>query len=59
MRGSGQVRSDLPGGKMARGAGPLLEEQGALRGIALAWVLTLPATIAISGALYFIFRQFL
>ena len=30
-----------------------------LRGIALAWVLTLPATIVISGALYFIFRQFL
>jgi PiT family inorganic phosphate transporter len=30
-----------------------------LRGIALAWVLTLPATIAISGALYFVFRQFL
>ena len=30
-----------------------------IRGIAMAWVLTLPGTIVISGALYFIFRQFL
>ncbi len=30
-----------------------------IRGIALAWVLTLPATIVLAGALYFIFRQFL
>ncbi len=30
-----------------------------IRGIALAWVLTLPATVVLAGALYFIFRQFL
>ncbi len=30
-----------------------------IRGIALAWVLTLPATVALAGTLYFIFRQFL
>ena len=30
-----------------------------LRGIALAWVMTLPATIILAGALYYIFRQFL
>ena len=30
-----------------------------IRGIAMAWVLTLPATVVLAGALYFIFRQFL
>lgn len=30
---------------------------GTIRGIALAWVLTLPATIVISGVLYFLFRH--
>ena len=30
-----------------------------IRGIALAWVLTLPATVVLAGTLYFIFRQFL
>jgi len=30
-----------------------------IRGIAMAWVLTLPATVLIAGTLYFIFRQFL
>lgn len=30
---------------------------GTVRGIALAWVLTLPATLIISGALYFVFRH--
>jgi PiT family inorganic phosphate transporter len=28
-----------------------------LRNIALAWVLTLPAAILLSGTLYFLFRQ--
>ena len=30
---------------------------GTVRGIALAWVLTLPATLIISGMLYFVFRH--
>ena len=30
---------------------------GTIRGIGLAWVLTLPATIIISGTLYYLFRQ--
>jgi PiT family inorganic phosphate transporter len=30
-----------------------------IRGIAMAWVLTLPATILLAGALYFILRQVL
>ncbi|WP_443750810.1 inorganic phosphate transporter [Asticcacaulis solisilvae] len=30
---------------------------GTIRGIALAWVLTLPATVVISGTLYFVFRH--
>ena len=29
-----------------------------IRTIAMAWVLTLPAAMAISGTLYFILRQF-
>jgi PiT family inorganic phosphate transporter len=39
---------------MANGSGM---QWSTLRNIALGWVLTLPAAILLSGALYFIFRH--
>jgi len=44
----------VAGTMLANGSGIQL---GTLRNIALAWVLTLPAAMLISGTLYFIFRQ--
>jgi PiT family inorganic phosphate transporter len=48
------LSSGVAGTMLANGSGIQL---GTLRNIALAWVLTLPAAMLISGTLYFIFRQ--
>ena len=48
------LSSGVAGTMMANGSGIQLST---LRNIAMAWVLTLPAAILLSGALYFIFRQ--
>jgi PiT family inorganic phosphate transporter len=34
-------------------------QMGTIRNLAVAWVLTLPASIALSGALFWLFSQFL
>ena len=48
------LSSGVAGTMLANGSGIQL---GTLRNIVLAWVLTLPAAIMLSGGLYFIFRQ--
>jgi inorganic phosphate transporter, PiT family len=48
------LSSGVAGTMLANGSGIQL---GTLRNIALAWILTLPAAMLISGTLYFIFRQ--
>ncbi len=48
------LSSGVAGTMLANGSGIQL---GTLRNIALAWVLTLPAAMLLSGTLYFIFRQ--
>jgi len=49
------LSSGVAGTMAANGSGL---QWSTIRSIALAWVLTLPAAIAISGTLYFILRQF-
>jgi len=34
-------------------------QMGTIRNLAVAWVLTLPASIALSGTLFWLFSQFL
>jgi PiT family inorganic phosphate transporter len=48
------LSSGVAGAMMANGSGL---QWGTLRSIALAWVTTLPAAMAIAGGLYFIFRH--
>jgi PiT family inorganic phosphate transporter len=49
------LSSGVAGTMAANGSGL---QWSTIRSIALAWVLTLPAAMAISGTLYFILRQF-
>jgi PiT family inorganic phosphate transporter len=48
------LSSGVAGTMMANGSGL---EWGTVKSIAMAWVLTLPAAIAMSGTLYFVFRN--
>jgi PiT family inorganic phosphate transporter len=48
------LSSGVAGTMLANGSGL---QWGTLRAIALAWVTTLPAAMAIAGGLYFVFRQ--
>jgi len=50
------LSSGIAGTMAANGSGLQLST---IRNIALAWVLTLPAAMALSGSLYFIFSQIL
>ena len=50
------LSSGVAGTMAANGSGL---QRGTVRAIVLAWVLTLPAAMAIAGCLYFIFRQML
>jgi len=48
------LSSGVAGTMLANGSGIQLST---LRNIAMAWVLTLPCAILLSGTLYFLFRQ--
>ncbi len=49
------LSSGVAGTMAANGSGL---QWGTLRSIAMAWVMTLPAAMALAGGLYFVLRQF-